>query len=101
MRKSLQVRWCLDYMGLPYEEEQDMGVLGNQRLFSISQISTFFPTGRFILGRSVPVLKIPTREISLSNSSDILRYLYGAYGHQSKEMRTFLVTFFKRHNHFP
>ena len=51
-----KVRWCMDYVGVAYEEEQDIGVIG-----------------RFLVGRSVPVLKCPGKQIYVSNSSDILR----------------------------
>ena len=54
-----KVRWCLDYTGLAYEEEQDVGIIGI-----------------LLLGRTVPTLHVPARGVTISNSSDILRYLY-------------------------
>lgn len=55
-----KVRWCLDKTGMEYEEEKDIGIF-------------------WILttGRPVPTLNIPGKMISIANSSDILRYLYG------------------------
>lgn len=57
-----KIRWCLDYLNITYEEEEDSGILG-----------------LFITGRTVPVLKIPGNAISIGNSPDILRYLYGEH----------------------
>ena len=54
-----KVRWCLDYAGIDYKEEQDCGIMG-----------------LLFLGRRVPTLKVPSKDISISNSSDILRYLH-------------------------
>ena len=56
-----KVRWCLDYLDLDYVEEEDVGILGV-----------------FLLGRSVPQLKVPSTGVSTGNSADILHYLYGA-----------------------
>ncbi len=67
-----KVRFCLDYAGIPYEEEHDCGIMG--ALFH---------------GRSVPVLNIPSRGISIGNSSDILRYLY-ATNYDNEKIRQFL-----------
>merc|ERR1712226_1197269 len=57
-----KIRWCLDYLNIPYEEEENSGILG-----------------LFILGRTVPALKIPGNAISIGNSTEILRYLYGEH----------------------
>jgi len=59
-----KVRWCMDYLDLDYIEEENVGILGI-----------------FLLGRSVPQLKIPGRGtgVTIGNSSDILRYLYGEH----------------------
>ena len=57
-----KIRWCLDYLNIPYEEEEDSGILG-----------------LFLLGRTVPVLKVPGNAVSIGNSPDILRYLYGEH----------------------
>ncbi len=55
-----KVRWCLEKAGLKYEEEKDIGIFG----------AIFF-------GRMVPTLRVPGKRISIPNSSDILRYIYG------------------------
>jgi len=68
-----KVRWCLDKSGLNYEEEKDVGILGI--------ITT---------GRSVPTFKIPKHDISISNSSDILKYLYGHLLTQDEDRSKFL-----------
>ena len=57
-----KIRWCLDYLNIPYVEEEDTGILGV-----------------FVMGRSVPVLKIPGKAINIGDSPDILRYLYGEH----------------------
>lgn len=57
-----KVRWCLDHLKTPYHEEENVGILGI-----------------FLLGRRVPQLSIPALGITISNSSDILRYLLGKY----------------------
>jgi hypothetical protein len=59
-----KVRWCMDRLGIEYVENQWVGVLGI-----------------FIMGRTVPVLKIRTGLVrsSIGNSPEILRYLWGAY----------------------
>ena len=57
-----KIRWCLDYLNIPYVEEEDSGILG-----------------LFLLGRTVPVLKIPGSALSIGNTPEILRYLYGEH----------------------
>merc|ERR1719228_1855271 len=57
-----KVRWCLDYLDLDYVEEEDVGILGV-----------------FLLGRSVPQLKVPGKGVVIGNSADILHYLYGSH----------------------
>ena len=59
-----KVRWSLDYLGIPYTEEENCGVLGI-----------------FLLGRGVPQLQVPGQGtgLTLSNSSSILRYLHGQH----------------------
>lgn len=59
-----KVRWCMDRLGIEYTERQWAGVLGV-----------------FLLGRSVPELKIRTGLVrsKIGNSPEILRYLWGAY----------------------
>lgn len=68
-----KIRWCLDYIDQDYEEEQDVGILG-----------------LFLLGRRVPVLKVPTKNIKITNSSDILRYVYAITKNKSMEVAQFL-----------
>jgi len=64
-----KVRWAMDYINIPYEEEENSGILG---------ILT--------LGRSVPQLKVPQADLVITNSADILRYLYGCHaGNPARE----------------
>ena len=63
-----KIRWCLDYLDIPYTEEEDSGILG-----------------LFILGRTVPVLKIPGNNITIGNSPEILRFLYGEHCCEKKK----------------
>ena len=69
----------MDYMNIPYEEEENSGILGIMAL-----------------GRSVPQLKvndmtdyfratfqIPQADLTITNSADILRYLYGCHAGRS------------------
>ena len=60
-----KVRWCLDRLGVAYEEVADAGALGV-----------------FTSGRTVPRLRIRTGSVisSIGNSPDILRYLWGRFG---------------------
>ena len=71
-----KVRWCLDLLNEPYVEEQSAGIMG-----------------LIILGRTVPTLINSAIPLSIGNSSNILRYLWGEYGH--KEEAKFLQTDFK------
>jgi hypothetical protein len=59
-----KVRWCMDRLGIEYKERQWVGVLGV-----------------FLLGRSVPELKIRSGLVrsKIGNSPEILRYLWGTY----------------------
>ncbi len=59
-----KVRWCLDRLGLDYQERTSGGTLG-----------------AFFLGRTVPRLRCKTGmvETSIGNSAEILRYLWGRY----------------------
>ena len=68
-----KVRWCLDKSGIKYEEEKDIGIFWVMTT-----------------GRIVPTLKIPANDISISNSSDILRYLYGHIKGQDEQKAKFL-----------
>ena len=66
-----KVRWILDYIGEPYIEEQDMGILCI-----------------LLVSRSAPRLKNPGLDIM--NSSDILNYLHGRHFHD-KAKSEFLI----------
>jgi len=68
-----KIRWCMDKAKIPYEEEKDIGIF-------------------WILttGRLVPTLKIPGLNVSISNSSDILKYLYGHVQCLDEEKAKFL-----------
>ena len=68
-----KVRWCMDKSGMVYEEEKDIGI------FWI-----------IMTGRMVPTLKIPKYNISISNSSDILKYLYANLLIQDEEKAKFM-----------
>ncbi|HSM30384.1 MAG TPA: hypothetical protein VK854_06755 [Woeseiaceae bacterium] len=60
-----KVRWCMDRLGLDYEEVPWAGTLG-----------------AFYLGRTVPRLHVRSGMVRshIGNSPEILRYLWGAYG---------------------
>ena len=60
-----KVRWCMDRLGLDYQERVCAATLG-----------------AFYWGRTVPLLDVRTGSVrsTISNSADILRYLWGAYG---------------------
>ena len=68
-----KVRWCMDKSGMVYEEEKDIGI------FWI-----------IMTGRLVPTLKIPKYNISIANSSDILKYLYANLLIQDEEKAKFM-----------
>ncbi|MDX2416935.1 MAG: hypothetical protein QNK19_05680 [Xanthomonadales bacterium] len=71
-----KVRWCMDRLGIEYTERQWVGVLGV-----------------FSMGRSVPELKVRTGLVRsrIGNSSDILRYLWGAYAAELGDRAKFLA----------
>ncbi len=60
-----KVRWCMDRLGLDYEERPSGGTLG-----------------AYFLGRTVPQLRFRSGLVQsvIGNSPEILRYLWGAYG---------------------
>ena len=70
-----KVRWCMDRLGLDYTEVPSGGTLGI-----------------FYRGRTVPQLKIRTGAVRsvIGNSSEILRYLWGRYGHIDPALAAFL-----------
>lgn len=64
---SEKVRWCMDLLGEPYKEEQSAGIIG-----------------LLALGRTVPTLFNRGISLNIGNSSTILRYLWGEFGHKEK-----------------
>lgn len=70
-----KVRWCMDRLGVEYEEVPWCGTLG-----------------AFYLGRTVPRLHVRTGIVrsQIGNSPEILRYLWGAYGATRGAAATFL-----------
>lgn len=70
-----KVRWCLDRLGVDYEERVSGGTLG-----------------AFFRGRTVPQLKVKTGHVisTIGNSSDILRYVYGRYVGTDPQRAAFL-----------
>ena len=70
-----KVRWCMDRLGLDYQERPAGGTLS-----------------AFYLGYSVPRLRFRTGAVqsSIGNSAEILRYLWGRYGAESGERAAFL-----------
>jgi glutathione S-transferase len=57
-----KVRWCLDRLGVPYEEVPNVGILGV-----------------LVTGRTVPALEVPPGLTRVGDSPRILRYLWGEY----------------------
>ena len=70
-----KVRWCMDRLGIDYEEVPWCGTLG-----------------AFYLGRTVPRLHFRTGIVrsQIGNSPEILRYLWGAYGSSHGSAAAFL-----------
>lgn len=70
-----KVRWCMDRLGVDYVEKPAGGSLG-----------------AFFIGRTVPQLKARTGAVQsvVGNSPEILRYLWGRYGHENAERAAFL-----------
>ena len=69
-----KARWCLDRLGVPYEEVPNVGVLGV-----------------LLTGRTVPWLEVPPGLTRISDSSRILRYLWGAYAGRLPGDRTWFL----------
>ena len=70
-----KVRWCLDRLGVPYEERRWAGTLN-----------------AFYRGRTVPVLEFRTGRTAsrIGNSPEILRYLWGSFAAERPEAAAFL-----------
>ncbi len=69
-----KARWCLDRLGVPYEEVPNVGVLGV-----------------LLTGRTVPWLEVPPGLTRISDSPRILRYLYGEYAGRLPGDRTWFL----------
>jgi glutathione S-transferase len=69
-----KARWCLDRLGVPYEEVPNAGVLGV-----------------LLTGRTVPWLEIPPGLTRISESPRILRYLWGEYAGRLPGDRTWFL----------
>jgi glutathione S-transferase len=70
-----KVRWCLDRLGVPYEEVPNAGILGV-----------------LLTGRTVPSLEVPPGLTRIGDSPRVLRYLWGEYsGRLSIERTAFLA----------
>ena len=69
-----KARWCLDRLGVPYEEVPNVGVLGV-----------------LLTGRTVPWLEVPPGLTRISDSSRILRYLWGEYAGRLPGDRTWFL----------
>jgi glutathione S-transferase len=70
-----KVRWCMDRLGVEYEEKACGGTLGV-----------------FFTGRTVPLLKVRTGLVrtKIGNSPEILRYLWGSHYATHAEQAGFL-----------
>jgi glutathione S-transferase len=69
-----KARWCLDRLGVPYEEVPNVGVLGV-----------------LLTGRTVPWLEVPPGLTRIGDSSRILRYLWGEYAGRLPGDRTWFL----------
>lgn len=69
-----KARWCLDRLGVPYEEVPNVGVLGV-----------------LLTGRTVPWLEVPPGLTRISESPRILRYLWGQYAGRLPGDRTWFL----------
>ncbi len=76
-----KVRWCMDRLGIDYEERQSGGTLG-----------------AFFTGRSVPQLRVRTGMVQsvIGNSPEILRFLWGNYSAAHGERAEFLAPTLER-----
>ena len=71
---SEKVRWCLDRLGVEYEEVPNAGILGV-----------------LLTGRTVPWLEVPPGPTRIGDSPRILRYLWGEYAGRLPGERTWFL----------
>jgi glutathione S-transferase len=71
---SEKVRWCLDRLGVPYDEVSNVGILGV-----------------LLTGRTVPWLEVPPGLTRIGDSPRILRYLWGEYAGRLPGERTWFL----------
>ncbi|MGB7905094.1 MAG: glutathione S-transferase family protein, partial [Steroidobacteraceae bacterium] len=69
-----KARWCLDRLGVPYEEVPNVGVLGV-----------------LLTGRTVPWLEVPPGLTRIGDSPRILCYLWGEYAGRLPGDRTWFL----------
>ena len=69
-----KVRWCLDRLGVPYEEVANAGILGV-----------------LLTGRSVPWLEAGSGATRIGDSPHILRYLWGEFAGRLPSERTWFL----------
>ena len=69
-----KARWCLDRLGVPYEEVPNTGVLGV-----------------LLTGRTVPALEVPPGLTRIGDSPRILRYLWGEYAGRLPSEQTWFL----------
>jgi glutathione S-transferase len=71
---SEKVRWCLDRLGVEYDEVPNVGILGV-----------------LLTGRTVPWLEVPPGQTRIGDSPRILRYLWGEYAGRLPGERTWFL----------
>jgi glutathione S-transferase len=71
---SEKVRWCLDRLGVPYDEVPNVGILGV-----------------LLTGRTVPWLDVPPGLTHVGDSPRILRYLWGEYAGRLPSQQTWFL----------
>jgi glutathione S-transferase len=71
---SEKVRWCLDRLGVPYDEVPNVGILGV-----------------LLTGRTVPWLEVPPGLTRVGESPRILRYLWGEYAGRLPSQQTWFL----------
>jgi len=69
-----KVRWCMDRLGVPYEEVPNAGILGV-----------------LLTGRTVPWLEVPPGLTCIGDSPRILRYLWGEFAGRLPGERTWFL----------